>query len=162
MPRPKILVLNGPNLGILGRREPTVYGSLTLAELGARVTASAERRGFDCDFHQHDGEGELIGLLNQADTAGYSGIVFNPGAYTHYSIALRDAMAACPIPIIEVHLTNIFAREAFRRRSVTAAAAAGFIAGLGATAYDLAVEAIVRLVEEKAGTRSAPGEEPGT
>lgn len=152
MPRPKILVLNGPNLGILGRREPGVYGRLTLAELNARVEVQADVRGFDCDFRQHDGEGELIGVLNRADEEGYTGIIFNPGAYTHYSIALRDAMSACAAPVVEVHLTNIFAREPFRRRSVTAAAAAGLIAGLGATAYELAVEAIARLAGEESAT----------
>ena len=153
MTRPKLLVLNGPNLSILGRREPGVYGRVTLAEIGARVEAQADLLGFDCDFRQHDGEGELVTALNHADDEGFAGIIFNPGAYTHYSIALLDAVAACAAPVIEVHLTNIFAREPFRRRSVTARAAAGFIAGLGANAYELAVQAIARLVLDKSSHR---------
>ncbi len=162
MPRPKLLVLNGPNLGILGRREPGVYGRLTLSELNARVEAQADLLGFDCDFRQHDGEGELVAALNHADEEGFVGIIFNPGAYTHYSIALLDAVAACAAPVIEVHLSNIFAREPFRRRSVTAKAATGFIAGLGANAYELAVQAIARLLSEESTTHKSTTHDKST
>ncbi|HEY3316502.1 MAG TPA: type II 3-dehydroquinate dehydratase [Bacillota bacterium] len=144
---PRILVLHGPNLGILGRREPAIYGHTTLAQLDKMIADRAAALGLTCDCRQHDGEGELIRAINHADDEGYTGIVINPAAYTHYSIALADSISACPLPVIEVHLSNIFARESFRRRSVTAAGARAIIAGLGPISYELAVEALSRLLK---------------
>jgi len=138
----RILVLSGPNLNLLGVREPQVYGSVTLAEIHRRVEARARRLGVSVDTRQENAEGALIEAIQKA-LGVYGGIVFNPGAYTHYSYALRDAVAAVSLPVVEVHLSNVAAREAFRRRSVIAPVALGTIAGLGPLGYELAVEALV-------------------
>jgi 3-dehydroquinate dehydratase-2 len=139
-----ILILHGPNLNLLGRREPAVYGVLNLEQVNKKLAELADELGVTITCRQSNHEGELVDLLHQADLNARA-VVFNPGAYTHYSIALRDAVAAIGIPVIEVHLTNIYAREDFRRQSVIAPVAAGHICGLGITGYLIALRAAVAL-----------------
>ncbi|MEW5701965.1 MAG: type II 3-dehydroquinate dehydratase [Candidatus Zixiibacteriota bacterium] len=134
-----ILVLHGPNLNRLGLREPEIYGRLTLAEINDRISERGRQLGVDVEFAQSNHEGVLIDRLHAAaDSAG--GVILNPGALAHTSIALRDAVASIPIPVIEVHLSNIFAREEFRQRSVVSGACRGVISGLGVSGYLLALE----------------------
>lgn len=140
----RVLVLHGPNLNLLGRREPAIYGRTTLAEIDAALGALARELEVELHVVQGNSEGELLNALHAAmDWA--DAIVINPAAFTHYSLALRDGLAAAGVPVVEVHLTNIFAREGFRAQSVTAAAAKGFIAGLGPDGYLLGLRAAVTL-----------------
>lgn len=141
---PKIAVVHGPNLNLLGRREPEVYGALTLEEINDRVRASVT--DISLDFYQSNHEGELIDFIHAAWNWA-DGIVINPGAFTHYSIALRDAIAAIDIPVVEVHLSNVHAREGFRRESVIAPVCAGQIAGFGWRSYLLGVHAVLGKIE---------------
>lgn len=147
-------ILNGPNLNLLGRREPTVYGSLTLADVEARLrnraAALAEAAGeaVELSFAQTNVEGELVTLVQQAGMVG-AGVILNAGAYTHTSIALRDAIAGAEVLTIEVHLSNVHAREQFRHHSMIAAVARGVISGFGAASYDLALDAIVPLLQSR-------------
>ena len=143
----KIAVLNGPNLNLLGTREPETYGSTTLAEIEALVSARAEAHGFDLDFRQTNIEGELVDWLQQAGK-GCSGIILNAAAYTHTSIALHDAVAAVSTPVIEVHLSNVFAREDYRHHSFISDVAVGVICGFGANGYLLAVDAIASMLRD--------------
>lgn len=137
-----VLMLHGPNLNLLGQREPEVYGSMTLAELNVRLKRMArERWGWEIHAEQHNDEGGLIDALHRA-ALWAQGVVLNPGGYTHTSVALRDALAALSIPVIEVHLSNIYAREPFRHHSLTAAKAWGVISGFGWYGYVLALEAL--------------------
>ncbi|MBI4311782.1 MAG: type II 3-dehydroquinate dehydratase [Chloroflexi bacterium] len=138
------LIVNGPNLNALGRRDPTQYGTLTLAQIQDRIQGRAAEWGVEVAFFQSNHEGALIDYLQQRGPAA-EGIVINPGAFTHYSIALRDALTDLQTPIVEVHLSNIHAREEFRRKSVTAEAARGIISGLGWHGYVLALEHLVLL-----------------
>lgn len=151
-----ILILHGPNLNLLGRREPAVYGVLSLEQINEKLAELAAGLGVTITCRQSNHEGELIDLLHQAAVDSQA-VVFNPGAYTHSSIALRDAVAAIGIPVIEVHLSNIHARENFRRQSVIAPVAAGQISGLGVIGYLAALRAAVALAgtggEDHAGTR---------
>src|SRR5262249_7275561 len=142
-PRPavSILVLHGPNLNLLGSREPSIYGRTTLAAVDDAITRHAAQRGARAVCRQSNHEGQLVDWIQSAGREGFSAIVMNPGALTHYSIALRDAVASVDTPVIEVHLSNIHAREEFRRHSVIAPAAAGQIAGFGSTSYLLGVDA---------------------
>lgn len=133
----KILVLNGPNLNLLGEREPDQYGKLSLEQLEADLRN--EFPDTDLSFYQSNHEGDLVDCLHQGHRLGLSGIVFNPGAYTHTSVALRDAVRAIETPVIEVHLSNIYSREAFRHFSHLAPVCVGQISGLGAVGYSLAV-----------------------
>jgi 3-dehydroquinate dehydratase-2 len=144
----KIRVLHGPNLDLLGIREPEVYGSLTLQELDDRIKKHAESIGVHVEIGQFNSEGELVEAIHEArDWA--DAIVINPAAYTHYSLAVRDAIAAVKVPTVEVHLSNIHAREEFRRESVVAAVCAGQISGFGVGSYLLGLDAAKYLAEEK-------------
>ncbi len=148
---PKILVLNGPNLNLLGTREPSVYGSTTLAEINQQLQAIAVAAGVELVTFQSNAEGELVDRVQAAKPEGVGMIVINPGAYTHTSIALRDAFAAVAIPFIEVHLSNVHAREPFRQHSYLSDVAVGVITGLGADGYHFALEAAIRRL--KRGTQ---------
>jgi 3-dehydroquinate dehydratase-2 len=138
----KILVLHGPNLNLLGTREPGVYGKVTLAEVDRLIREHARRRGGSVQCRQSNLEGQLVDWLQAAQREGFDGVVFNPGAFTHYSIALRDAVAAIKLPVVEVHLSNVHGREEFRRHSVIAAVARGQIAGFGPQSYLLGFDAL--------------------
>ncbi len=137
----KILVLNGPNLNMLGIREPGVYGSDTLASINAEIEAYAKNLDIECDFFQSNCEGELVSRIHSLMTD-YDGCVFNAGAYTHYSYAIRDAISSVNKPVIEVHMSNVHAREEFRHTSVISAVCKGTIAGFGKKSYMLGVEAL--------------------
>ncbi len=136
-----IHILNGPNLNLLGTREADIYGTLTLADIEAMCGADCERLGIACSFFQTNSEGELVSLIQAAGTAG-AGIVLNAGAYTHTSIAVHDAIRAAKALVVEVHLSNVFAREEFRRHSYLSPVALGVICGFGATGYRLAISAL--------------------
>ncbi len=145
MPKP-VFVLNGPNLNLLGEREPEIYGRETLDDIAVRLQTLAVSAGLTVDFRQTNREGELVDWIQEARTAA-SGIIINPAGYGHTSIAILDALlAAANIPCIEVHLSNIHRREPFRHRSLVSQGAMGVICGLGSTGYDLALEAMVRLL----------------
>lgn len=141
----KVLVLHGPNLGALGERETSVYGSATLAEINQMIEAEAEKLQVDVEIHQTDHEGELIGLLHRGSGRVESAL-FNPAAYSHTSRALADAIRSVPYPVIEVHLSNIHSRETWRQHSVTAEAAHGLICGLGPGSYIAALQAVVAML----------------
>ena len=147
----KILMMNGPNLNMLGVREPGVYGADTLASIEARLEGLAPALNASLSFFQSNYEGALIDRIHQAYTDGTSGIVMNPGAFTHYSYALRDAISAVALPVVEVHLSNIHRRETFRHTSVLAAVAVGQISGFGAHSYELGLSAVVRHLEQTGG-----------
>ncbi len=142
------LVIHGPNLNLLGTREPAVYGSDTLQDINRRLESWADNAGIGLRIIQSNHEGEIIDAIHQAREWA-AGIVINPGAYTHYSYALRDAIAGVALPTIEVHLSNIHAREGFRRRSVIAAVCRGQVCGLGWLGYRLALEALVHVQREQ-------------
>jgi 3-dehydroquinate dehydratase-2 len=139
-----VLVLHGPNLNLLGCREPDHYGRTTLAEIDAHLKTEAEARGWHLRSLQSNAEHVLVDAIQQAPAQGVTHIVLNPAAFTHTSVALRDALTAVAIPFIEVHLSNIHAREPFRRHSYFSDIASGVIAGLGADGYALALDAIAR------------------
>lgn len=146
----KILVLHGPNLNLLGTREPTLYGHDTLADINQQLAALAHAAGFELDWFQSNAEHELIGRIHQARDDRTALILCNAGAYTHTSIALRDAFAAVAIPFIEVHLSNVFARESFRHHSQLSDLAVGLVCGFGADSYRLALEAAIRRLQTAA------------
>jgi 3-dehydroquinate dehydratase-2 len=136
----RILVLHGPNLNLLGTREPSVYGAVTLQAINATLSERAGSAGAALDVFQSNAEGELVTRIQQAGRDGTDFIVINPAAYTHTSVAMRDALAAVKIPFIEVHLSNVFAREPFRHHSYFTDLAVGMICGLGARGYELALD----------------------
>jgi len=136
-----ILVLHGPNLNLLGRREPGVYGRVSLPEVDRAINRHAASRGTQTVCRQSNHEGQLVEWIQGAAAEGFGAIVFNPGAFTHYSIALRDAVSAVTVPVVEVHLSNIHSREEFRRSSVIAPVAAGQISGFGPSSYLLGLDA---------------------
>lgn len=138
----KILVLHGPNLNLLGTREPGVYGSLTMEDINARLVELGKALGAEVTCRQSNHEGVLIDALHDA-RAWAVGVVFNPGAYTHTSVALRDAVAAIGIPVVEVHLSNVYAREEFRHKSLLSAVCKGKISGFGWMSYALGLRALV-------------------
>lgn len=146
MPSMRILLMNGPNLNLLGSREPEIYGATTLPEIVEMVTGRAGTMGYEVRAFQANGEGELIDWL-QREQREASGLIINAGAYTHTSMALRDAVAAAELPAIEVHISNIWKREAFRHESLLSPVASGVIVGLGAQGYLLAVDALARILK---------------
>lgn len=144
----QLLVLNGPNLNLLGEREPQFYGKTTLAEINARLTLQADAAGHRIQFFQSNAEHALIDRVQQAGAEGVAFILLNPAAFTHTSVALRDALVATRIPFIEVHLSNVHAREQFRRHSYFSEVAVGVITGLGAQGYELALAAAIERVKK--------------
>ena len=142
----KILLMNGPNLKLLGTREPGIYGSETLADIVSRVTGYARGKGAEVSAFQSDTEGALVEMIGSARGV-YDGIVMNPAAFTHTSVAVRDAIAACGVPVVEVHLSNTHKRESFRHASLTAPVCVGQIMGFGGYGYVLAVDALLNHLE---------------
>lgn len=141
----KILVLNGPNLNMLGTREPEIYGHTTLDDIKRLVEARASTLKLDADFRQSNNEGELVSAIQSA-RGHFDGIIINAAAYTHTSVAILDALLACSVPVVEVHLSNIYRREEFRHHSYVSRAATGVICGFGAEGYELALDAISNLL----------------
>ena len=144
----RVLVLNGPNLNLLGAREPEVYGADTLDDVLERLERHVEGRDVELRAVQSNVEGELVDALHEARTWA-DGVVFNPGAFTHYSIALRDAISGTGLAVVETHLSNVHAREEFRHRSVLAAVCLGVVAGFGADSYLLALDGLLRHLEQR-------------
>ncbi len=151
-----VFVLNGPNLNLLGTREPGVYGAAGLADIERDCAAAGKRLGLAVDFRQTNHEGVLVDWIQEAQTAAF-GIVMNPGAYTHTSVAIHDAIRAVGLPVIEVHLSNIFAREGFRHHSYVSPVAVGTICGLGPKGYVLALEAMQALTASDKTTKKRKG-----
>jgi 3-dehydroquinate dehydratase-2 len=149
----RLLVLHGPNLNLLGTREPEIYGTMTLSALDDLIRAAAKEAGAEADIRQSNDEGELISWI-QAARGRYDALVINAAAYTHTSIAIRDAIAAVEIPAVDVHLSNIHRREAFRRRSYVAQVAVGQVSGFGAYSYVLGIQAAVHHLRGRKGTPS--------
>lgn len=144
----RILVLHGPNLNLLGRREPEIYGRTNLADIHETMEARARARGVQIESYQSNSEGELIDRIQSAAAEGIEFIIINPGAYSHTSIAIPDALKAVAIPYVEVHISNIFARETFRHHSHFSAGATGVICGLGVQGYELALDAaLTRIIQ---------------
>ena len=139
----KLLILNGPNLNRIGKREPDIYGHETLEDVEKKLTMIAEKQSMDLDFFKSNTEGVLIDRIHEAADDGTDGIIFNPGAFTHYSIALRDAIASTDVPAIEVHISNIHTRESFRQTSVIAPVCIGQLTGFGTDGYTLALQAFL-------------------
>jgi 3-dehydroquinate dehydratase II len=150
--RPKVLVLHGPNLNLLGTREPEVYGRVTLEQIDADLRAAAGALKLEVETYQSNHEGALVDRV-QAARDEFSAIVINPGGYTHTSVALRDALAAVGLPVIEVHLSNVAAREEFRQKSLIAPISVGQVVGLGAFGYRLALEAAAHILEKGSARR---------
>ena len=147
MAKKKILVLNGPNLNLLGKRQPEIYGTLTLAQIEERTRELAKELGVEIDFRQSNSEGELVTWIQEAANK-FGAIVINPAAYTHTSLAMRDAVSAVGIPTVEIHISNIHKREPFRHDSFIAEVAVGQIAGFGVDSYLLGLRAAADLIQE--------------
>lgn len=145
----KVLVLHGPNLNLLGTREPDVYGATTLAQINQGLQQQAQAAGHQLDYLQSNAEFQLIERIHAAKNEQIEFILFNPAAFTHTSVALRDALLAVSIPFIEVHLSNVFQREKFRHHSYFSDVAVGVISGLGAKGYDLALQAAIEYIQQK-------------
>ena len=146
---PTVFILNGPNLNLLGVRDPSIYGRDTLGDIEERCTARAASLGLEIDFRQTNHEGQIVDWIQEARESA-DGIILNAGALTHTSVAVLDALAAAELPVVEVHLSNIFRRDRFRRHSYVSLAANGVICGLGAHGYELALDAMARLIEDEA------------
>ncbi len=144
----KIGIINGPNLNMLGKRDQKIYGNLTLEEMNCKIKSFAEKEGIELVIMQSNFEGEIIEFIQQ-NASKLNGLIINPAAYTHYSYAIADALRDCSIPVVEVHLSNIFSREDFRGKSVTASACIGQIAGFGCQSYILAIHALQDLLKKK-------------
>ena len=149
----RILVLNGPNLNMLSQREPGIYGTMSLGELESTLRKKARELGVDIETSQSNSEGALIDMLQRAKNR-CAGVIFNPGGYTHTSVAIRDAITAMGIPVVEVHISNIHARETFRHICVTTGACAGQVSGMGVLGYFIALQAVVQIVKHPASGRS--------
>jgi len=150
----KLLVLNGPNLAMLGTREPEIYGRITLADIIARLEKACKEKGVAMDAMQSDVEGELVAAVCKARGV-YDGIILNPAAFTHTSVAIHDAIKASGLPVVEVHLSNVYAREGYRHESITAGVCAGQICGFGQAGYLLALDALIGLWQESASRLNA-------
>jgi 3-dehydroquinate dehydratase-2 len=148
----KIMVLNGPNLNLLGTRQPEIYGHDTLADIEARLEARAKAHGLELDFRQSNHEGELVTWIQEARSTS-AGIIINPAAYTHTSVAILDALLTCEVPIIELHLSNPHKRDQFRHRSYISRVATGIIAGFGARGYEIALDALAGMIEDAAAKK---------
>lgn len=146
----KVLIIHGPNLGLLGDRQPEIYGSFSLDEINKRLKERASELGLQVDFFQSDHEGEIVTKIGSARKSGYHYLVINPAAYTHTSVAIRDAIEAVKIPTIEVHLSNIYAREEFRQKSFVAPVVVGQVSGFGPESYVLALQAVATLSKKGA------------
>lgn len=145
----KILLLNGPNLNLLGHREPEVYGNVTLKDIEKKITMLGTKHQFEVICFQSNHEGEIIDQLHSAFENNYKGVIFNPAAFTHYSYAIRDAIASIQLPVVEVHISNVHSRESFRQKSVIAPVTIGQIVGFGSFGYELAFTALVNFINEK-------------
>ncbi len=145
----KILIIHGPNLNLLGQREPEVYGRTTLDEINGQLRGLAEKEGVKLEIIQSNQEGAIVDLIGQA-RGRFDAIVINPAGYTHTSVAIRDAVSSVGVPTVEVHISNIYGREEFRQRSLIAPVAAGVVAGFGADSYLLGLEAAIMLLKKKA------------
>jgi 3-dehydroquinate dehydratase-2 len=145
---PTVFILNGPNLNLLGVRDPSIYGHDTLGDIEERCTARAASLGLEIDFRQTNHEGQIVDWIQEARESA-DGIILNAGALTHTSVAVLDALAAAELPLVEVHLSNIFRRDRFRHHSYVSLAANGVICGLGAHGYELALDAMARLIEDE-------------
>ncbi len=146
----RVLLINGPNLNLLGTREPALYGTATLADAVESVGRQAAAMGVELQAVQSNNEGELVGHI-QAAAGRFDGMILNPGAYTHTSVAIRDAIQGVAVPCVEVHLSNVHAREEFRQRSLTAPACIGVLAGFGIRGYGLALEGLLAYLDERKG-----------
>ncbi|UCH48019.1 MAG: type II 3-dehydroquinate dehydratase [Betaproteobacteria bacterium] len=155
---PHILVIHGPNLNLLGQREPEIYGSETLDDINARLSGSAKRAGAQLSVFQSNSEGSLVDRVQQARREGVQFIIINPAAYTHTSVALRDALAAVQIPYVEIHLSNVHAREPFRQHSYFSDKAVGVICGLGSGGYDTALDFAIQYLSKGVDHGSAKAE----
>lgn len=147
----RILVIHGPNLNMLGKREPEIYGSSTLDDVNARLGKEAKELGAKVEFFQSNSEGEIVGRI-QAAMDSTDGILMNPGAYTHTSVAIRDAILSTGLPVIEAHMSNIYKREDFRQKSYVSGVALGVISGFGAESYSLGLRGLVDYLKGKAGS----------
>ena len=143
----KILVIHGPNLHLLGKREPKVYGNFSLDEINKRLKSLAKKEKIEIEFLQSNHEGEIVDAIGSAKKKKFAAILINPAAYTHTSVAIRDAIAAIELPTVEVHLSNIYAREEFRRTSLIAPVAKGQVSGFGIDSYLLGLQAAIKLVK---------------
>ncbi|MFI4940094.1 MAG: type II 3-dehydroquinate dehydratase [Burkholderiales bacterium] len=151
-----VYILNGPNMNLLGKREPAIYGDETLADVETECRQVGAELGLEIKFHQSNAEFQIIDWIHEArETA--AGMVINPAALTHTSVAIRDALSTCEFPIIEVHISNVHQREAFRHHSFISAVASGVIAGLGTQGYPLALQRLARLIKEKKSAAGKPG-----
>lgn len=144
----RILVIHGPNLNLLGQREPDVYGKTTLEEIDRRLQKLAKSNRVELEIVQSNHEGEIVDTIGQANKRGFKAILINPAAYTHTSVAIRDAVAAVAIPTVEVHLSNIYAREEFRHTSLISPVCRGQVSGFGANSYVLGLEAVIGLIKK--------------
>ena len=146
MSKKTVCVINGPNLNMLGKREPELYGAVTLETINKGLSASATQLGLDLEFFQSNHEGEIVDKIHQLFEADINGVIINPGAFTHTSVALRDALLLLSCPIIEIHLSNIYKRESFRHKSLVADIATGQISGFGHLGYQMALSAMAGLI----------------
>ena len=144
----KILVIQGPNLNILGHREPHIYGNVTLEQIHTNLQAQAKQHNAEIEFFQSNFEGEIIDKLQECIGGEYDGVLINPAAYSHTSIAIADSIASCGVPVIEVHISNILAREEFRKKTYSGAVCAGIITGFGAYGYHLGIIALGQIITE--------------
>lgn len=144
----KVLVIHGPNINMLGKREPDLYGNVTMEEINKSLTEDAKKANLEIEFFQSNIEGEIVDAIQRASETQLNGILINPAAYTHTSVAIRDAIAAANLPTVEVHISNIHKREEFRHKSLTAPVCAGQISGFGPKSYDLGLAALLDLISK--------------